>query len=261
MLSLSLAAMALAATSSFFLAGRGAMRDEGTVMETAHAARSSLDLLLRDLRLGGACLPVTGTFVALSGVDNGATDEIITRTGLTRADLSCVRAASVGLTAANDSSVVLESVDGFAAGTRAYIRHPNGSGEYFHVVSVDPVTKTLGADPAFTIDYPATSGVYGIDERRYRVDDSADPPVLTMQINDGDVHPFAIGIEQIDIRYQLKRNCPSCDIVDLPADDEWALVDQILLSVTARSARPSEAGQHYQRTYTVRVKPRNLLPR
>jgi hypothetical protein len=261
-LSLTLAAMAFAATSSFLLAGRNAMRDEDIFLETTHAARASVDLLLRDLRLGGACLPVTGRFVALDGVDNGTTDEIITRTGLTRGDLSCIRTATLGLTEADSSNVEVENVDGFASGTRVHIRHPNGSGEYFHLASVDPATNTLTIDGAFGVDYPATSGVYAIEERRFAVDTGVDPPQLVMQENDGPVYPFAAGIEELNVQYQLRSNCPECDVVDLPANDaEWALVDQILLTVTARSTRTSQAGEHYTRSHTVRVKPRNLLPR
>lgn len=261
LLSTALATMALAATSSLFLAGRNTMRNEDVSLETSHAIRSTTDLFLRDLRLGGACLPVTGGFVSLEGIDNGATDEIISRTGLTRSDLSCVRSASVGVAPSGSSTIVLENVDGFAAGTRAYVRHPNGSGEFFTVDGVDAASKTLTSAAAFGAEYPVTSGVYGIDERRYTVDLAADPPVLRVQINNEEPMPYAIGIEKVDIQYQLKRNCPACDVVDLPKDNaEWALVDQVLLTVTARSSRPSESGQLYRKSMTVRVKPRNLLP-
>lgn len=260
-LSTALAMMALAATSSLFIAGRGTLRNEDVVLETAHAIRTTTDLLLRDLRLGGACLPVTGGFVALSGVNNGTTDEIVSRSGLTRADLSCVRSASVESTMEGASSIKLETADGFRPGVRAYVRHPNGTGEYFTVTSVDGATNTISSDVAFALAYPPTSGVYGIEERRYSVDLSADPPVLQMQINGQDALPFAIGIEKLDIKYQLKRNCPTCDVVDLPTDNnEWALVDQMLLTLTARSSRTSESGETYRKTMTVRVKPRNLLP-
>jgi hypothetical protein len=261
LLSTALATMALAATSSLFLAGRNTMRNEDLLLETSHAIRSTTDLLLRDLRLGGACLPVTGAFIALAGIDNGVTDELISRTGLTRGDLSCVRTASVGLAASGSSTITVENVDGFSAGTYAYVRHPNGAGEFFTVSGVDVGAKTVTADVAFSVDYPATSGVYGIDERHYTVDAAADPPVLQVRLNQGEAMPFALGIEEVDIQYQLKRNCPQCDIVALPIDNnEWALVDQILLTVTARSRRPSESGEWYRKTMTLRVKPRNLLP-
>lgn len=238
------------------------MRDQDALLETSHAARSTLDMLLRDLRLGGACLPVTGTFVTLEGVDAGTKDQLVTRTGLTRSDLSCVRGATTAAATAFSTTIAADTVDGFAAQTRVYLRHPNGSGAFFTVTSVDTAAKTLGLTPALDIDYPVTTGVYGIDERRYAIDDAVTPPVLTVQIGDESPMPFAKGIQAINIQYQLKRNCPPCDVVDLPASNaEWAIVEQLLLTLTARSTRPSEAGTYYERSLTVRVKPRNLLPR
>jgi hypothetical protein len=200
LLSTALATMMLAATSSLFLAGRNTLRNEDASLEASHAIRTTTDLLLRDLRLGGACLPVTGGFVTLEGVDNGMTDEIVSRTGLTRTDLSCVRSASVGTSLNGSSAIVLENVDGFAVGTRAYVRHPNGSGEFFTVAGVDVPAKKLTSANAFSMAYPPTSGVYGIDERRYTVDLSVDPPVLQIQLNGEEPMPFAIGIEKIDIK-------------------------------------------------------------
>jgi hypothetical protein len=262
MLSTVIATLALAAASSFFQASRYTLRDQDVRLETAQAARSTLDLLLRDLRLGGACLPVTGTFVTLEGVDGADSDEIVSRTGLTRDDLSCIRSASVGNAAAGTVQVVLENVDGLASGTRAYIRHPNGAGQFFTVASVDPATKTVTSRTSLAVDYPPTSGVYGLDERRFSVDTTADPPVLKVQLNDEAPMPFAVGIARLELQYELHRNCPSCDIVDLPASNaEWSIVNQIVLTVSARSARTMEDGTYYTKSLTVRVKPRNLLPR
>ena len=73
---------------------------------------------------------------------------------------------------------------------------------------------------------------------------------------------FAVGIEQLDVRYQLQRNCPPCDEIALPSSNaEWAVVDSILLNLTARSQLPDKLGNYYRRAVTVSVKPRNLLPR
>jgi len=255
-----LAMMAMAASSSLFLASRGFMQDQALEVETTHAARSALDTLARDLRLGGACLPVTGQFVSLDGVDYGTTDEIITRTGVTRGDLSCVRTATADVTPASAGSIHVESAAGFAVGMRAYIRHTDGSGEFFTVTSVDTGSNTIGRNASLLRDYPATSGVYAVDERHYRVDTSGSRPVLTLQLGAGEIRPFATGIEALDVKYELKRNCPPCDVLDLPTGAEWSKVDQILVSVTARSATTNRAGLSYRRTFTVGVKPRNLLP-
>lgn len=254
------------ATTAFFHTSVRFMRNQQRQIEATHTARAVLDTMVRDLRLGGACLPVTGSFVTLSGNNNGTEDEITTRTGLTRPDLSCVRTATPGDTPATGSTVVVEDVDGFVTGMRAYIQGPDGGGEFFNVTSVNASTDTLGRDRNFTRDYPVTSGVYAMDERRFYIQHTDFPwgntPELMMQIGDTAAQSFAVGVEALDIRYVLRRNCPSCDVVDIPADDdEWRLVDEMLVTVTARSLRPSLEGTYYQRTLNVAVKPRNLLPK
>jgi type II secretory pathway component PulJ len=98
LLAVALMGLAIAATSGMFVASKGHIVMKGREVETTQAARAAMDVLVRDLRLGGACLPVTGDFISLEGIDDGDQDEIITRTGLTRADLSCVRTASTEVT-------------------------------------------------------------------------------------------------------------------------------------------------------------------
>lgn len=261
LISTAIVAIAIAATLGMFLAGRHTMRDQQLLIETTQAARSSLDVMLRDLRLGGACLPVTGDFIALAGIDSGTTDMVITRTGLNRSDLSCVRSATPAHTPQVGSTIVVENADGFQAKMRAYIRHPNGTGEFFTVTGVDAANNTLSRGMTFTQDYPVTSGVYAIDQRRFWVDTSASTPVLNVQVDDGSPSPFAVGIESFDVQYQLRRNCPPCDRVDLPAsNNEWTIVEQLFLTITARSEKPGPTGDYFRRTMTVGVKPRNLLP-
>lgn len=261
-----LMSLAAAATSSLFAASREHVRQQARQIETTQAARAAIDMIVRDLRLGGACLPVTGDFISLSGEDGGHQDELTTRTGLTRPDLSCIRTAvPTGATVVASGSVVdVSNAEGFEPGMRAYIRHPDGVGEYFDITGVLSPTQ-LGRSGTLSRDYPETSGVYAIDERRFFLDTwsglRGPLPELKLQIGDAAPQSFAVGIEKLDVRYQLRRNCPPCDIVDLPADnDEWSIVDQVLLSVTARSELPNRAGQYYRRTVSVGVKPRNLLP-
>lgn len=258
--------VAMTATTAFFHASARFMRNQERQIETTHTARAVLDTMVRDLRLGGACLPVTGSFVTLEGVNSGTEDEIVTRTGLTRPNLSCVRTATPGNTAATGSTITVEDVDGFGAGMRGYIRAPDGEGEYFNVTSVNTSTKTLGRDTNFSRDYPVSSGVYVIDERHFFIQHTDYPwgntPELMIQLGDKSPMSFALGLEKLQIKYLLRRNCPPCDVVDIPADDdEWRLVDEMQISVTARSLRPSLDGSYYRRSLDVAVKPRNLLPK
>ncbi len=266
LLALTLMGLAIAATSGMFVASRGHIVMKGRELETTQAARAALDMLVRDLRLGGACLPVTGEFISLSGVDGGVRDEITTRTGLTRADLSCIRTATTETASASGSLVTVEDSEGFAPGMLAYIRHPNGSGEFFEVSGVSSPTELTRS--ALSVDYPPTSGVYAIDQRRFFINwftnmSGETLPELMLQINNQAPTSFAVGIEELDISYEIAVNCnPDCDVVDLPADNsEWQLVEQVLLSLTARSDLAGHEGAYFRRKFEVGVKPRNILPR
>ena len=258
--------LAVAATSGMFEASKQRMTLQSREIETTQAARAAIDMIVRDLRLGGACLPVTGDFISLDGTNNGNTDEIITRTGLTRPDLSCISSAVPVNTVipATGGTVTVGNTEGFAAGTHAYIRGPNGVGEYFDVTSVISPTQ-LGRSQTFSTSYPAGSGVYAIDERRFFLQNyttaNGTIPELMLQVGSQTPQSFAIGIEKLNIQYSLRRNCPPCDVVDMPPDDAtWSIVEQVLLNVTARSELPDKKGTYYRRTVSVAVKPRNLLP-
>ncbi len=259
-------ATAMATTTGLFVASRNFMMDQELQLETTQAARATLDMMVRDLRLGGACLPVNGDFVSVDGTNSSTHDEITTRTGLIRPDLSCVGTAVTSPAGGvqGDQTLTVGRADGFEVGMRGYIRNTAGTGEFFKVTSVDKTNNTLGITPGLSTDYPFTSGVYAIDERRYLIsnwDGTNNALYVEMDNDPGTIMPFAIGVEGLDITYQLNRNCPPCDVVQIPADDsEWATVQQIFLTVTARSLRTNRAGQYYHRTMTVGVKPRNLLP-
>ena len=264
LMGVALMGIAVAATSGMFLAGKRQMQMQQLQLETTQSARTAIDMMVRDLRLGGACLPVTGDFISLEGINNAQTDEIITRTGLTRPDLSCIRTVVPKNTtiAANATLVPVEAVDGFAVGMRAYIRNPTGTGEYFQVTSVDTTNKTLGKSGTFATSYPEDSGLYAIDERRFYIDTAKNPPELMLRIGTDTAQSFAVGIEKLNLQYQLQRNCPPCDTVSLPASNaEWAIVKALTLSVTARSEKAQQDGTFYRRTVAVNVKPRNLLPK
>jgi prepilin-type N-terminal cleavage/methylation domain-containing protein len=257
-------AFALAVAGGLFVASRNFIQEQILRIETTQALRGTLENLARDLRLGGACLPPIGDFVALSGSNSGTIDGVITRTGLVQPNLTCIRAALTANAAASDSLLNIDAIGGFADGMRAYIRNANGTGDYFDIVHVDTGNKTLQkAGGAMSQDYPIGSGVFALDERQYAIDTTKYPglPVLTIAVNGAQPVEFAFGIESVDIQYQLARNCPPCDVVDLPADPgEWRLVTQLLINVTARSRTPGGNGQYYRRSGQISAKPRNLLP-
>ncbi len=257
----------LAASSKFMSMMVQNMRRYELMTEATFNARAAIDTIVRDLRLSGACLPITGDFMSLDGNHNNNTDTIITRTGLVRPDMSCVRTATtVAVTSA--ASIPVSSASGFTVGMRAYIRNPT-IGDYFDITGINTVTNTISGTGAFANGpYPIGSGVYAIDERSYflanRTTAGGTTSQLMLQIGSQTAQAFAVGVDTLNFSYQLKRNCPTCDVVQIPAsgnDDEWRLVQQITVSLSARADRTNPDGVTYERrTMTVNVKPRNLLP-
>jgi type II secretory pathway pseudopilin PulG len=263
---ITLMGLAMAATSSFFLAGNSQMRQQSLRTETDQAARGAVDMIVRDLRLGGACLPVTGDFISLEGVNSGQRDELTTRTGLVRPDMSCVRTATSAATANGTAIVQVENAEGFEEGMRIYLRAPSGSGLYTTIASSDEAANQITLSSPVDDDYPSTTGVYAIDERRFYLHDFTSPrgvlPELMLKIGDAEPISFAVGIEKLDFQYVLRRHCPACDVVDFPADEsEWAIVEEVVVRLTARSELKDVKNDYYRRQVEVAVKPRNLLPR
>jgi hypothetical protein len=253
----------LAAAGVFFVSSRDSLQQGIVTVETAQALRATLDALQRDLRLSGACLSTIGTMVALDGTDSGTTDRIVTRTGIVSSNLTCVRTALSVPVSAGTGSLPVQSTTGFVSGMRVYVYNStSGGGEFFTVTQVQAGALTLQCDGTTAQDYPQYSGVYAIEERTYAIDTSNSAlPILTLAVNNGRPQPFAAGVESFNVQYTLARNCPSCDVVDLPDDNaEWMLVNEVSVSVTARSRVPSRNGQYYRRTGAVTLKPRNLLP-
>lgn len=260
-----LTTLAVTATSGFFLASTQRIRFQLDGMETSQAARSVADLIVRDLRLSGACLPDTGRFIALEGADGGEQDEIIIRTGLVQ-PASCVRTSLQQSVAIGTGTLYVEHVDGFLPGMRVYLRDATGDGEFAEISGVNSSDSALTLDGTLTNNYPKTSGVYAVRERRFYVAEESTPlgvsPQLMMQVDVGEPTPFATGIEKFDLTYQLGRNCPPCDTLDLPnGEAEWSLVEQVFVTVTARSDETDSEGEHHRTTISVSAKPRNLRPR
>ena len=79
---------------------------------------------------------------------------------------------------------------------------------------------------------------------------------LMLQVGSKPPQSFATGIEKLDIKYQLQRNCPPCDVVNLPnSNQEWSIVDAVVLQVTARSDLPDEKGQYHALSITAGDRP------
>ncbi len=260
--------LGLALAGALFVASRNALSDEIIRQETLQGLRATLDTLERDLRLGGACLPTTGNdFPPLAGSNAGSLDGVTTRTALVRSDLTCIQSTikasspATGIVAGT-ATLPLQSVGGFVAGQRAYIRGSSNSGEYFNITGVSDSSNQLTITPALQNAYLNGSGVWAVDERVYNINTTTYAPmtVLTVAANGARAVPFAYGVQAVNVQYQLASNCPPCDVVDLPSAAQWPLVNQLFVSVTMKSQKPLSTGQYYTATGSIGAKPRNLLP-
>lgn len=249
----------------FFSFHAHSMRQHSFRVETQQALRGSLDAIVRDVRLAGACLPTNGNFVALTGTDNPAGDSITVRTGLVRNDLTCVSGNTTAQVAAGGTTFPLEtgSAEGFEVGRFAYVRDPNGGGEMQTISAVNVAGNTVTLSPGAGQIYPVGSTVYAVDQRTYALRANLDPPILTLQIDQEPEQAFAAGIQDLDFEYVLARNCPTCDVVDLStplAAADWWLVNEVIVTATAQTVGGVVDGDENTLTQFARAKPRNLLP-
>ncbi len=255
---ISVAILGIALASGMVQAGKHHIYRQSTELEASQAARAAMDTVLRELRLGGACLPETGEFIALEAVDNGTTDEVTTRYGITStSDLSCVQTSLATIATAGGNSLSVVETTGYEQGHLVYLRHTDGSGEYHKIASLDGANQRISLASTLSKDFPATSGVYAIDERRFFIDASQPAaPLLMYQVDDNPAQPFALGVEALDLQYELSDG----SLLDQPAgEQQWRSIRQIHVSLTARSVETDDSGTPYRRSYRLAIKPRNLL--
>jgi prepilin-type N-terminal cleavage/methylation domain-containing protein len=264
LVSVSIAGVALTSMITFFALQTRGSQGHAFRVEAQQALRASLDAITRDVRLAGACLPInTGQYVPLAGTDSVNGDSITIRSGLLRADLSCISAA---LTPANTTqgttTLQVDSGSGFTGGMLVYLRHPSGSGMYAFATGAGATTVSI--DTGLSQDYPKGSGIYAIDERTYTIDRSVpNTPRLMLAINRGTPMAFAAGINDLQLQYVLDQNCPPCDVVNAPAAGAtatWLLVNDVLLTASAQTVGTIRPQDVATLTETSRAKPRNLLP-
>jgi len=257
----------LASVTQFFAIQSRKQKGMSYRLEAQQALRASLDAITRDLRLAGACLPTGGQFPSVTGTDNVAGDSITIRTGQVRNNLSCIvgtvgTAAAVGATTINLASVGagVNPTNGITPGMLVHLDPPGLAGEELFVQSVTATDITFTG--ATTVAYPVGAGVYPIDERVYQLD-KTDPvnPLLTLTIDRGTPQAFAVGVQDLQIQYLLQRNCPTCDLVDLPADvPSWWLVNEVYLTLTVKTVGSVRPEDSTTLVATSHAKPRNLLP-
>ncbi len=232
-------------------------------LQTQQNLRAAIDLLSREVRLAGTCLPDVGpaNIEPLVGVDGGLMDTITIRT-----NVRCAIATLANPAAAGATSITVDTVTNYVGGMQAYIlRADTTAGEYVTVANVNQAASTLDLTAPITQNYPGGSSVYGAESQTYTTNTTGPVPVLTVASAQGAPLPVVVGVERLNIRYVLDRNCAPgpCDVVDLPANaSEWSLVRTIRLDIGVRSARPVPGGDSdgfYRLGQTIEIKPRNFL--
>jgi type II secretory pathway pseudopilin PulG len=257
----------LASVVTFFAGQAHKERGHAYRLEAQQALRSSLDAITSDLRLAGACLPSTGQFLSVTGTNAASGDSITVRTGLVRTNLSCIKGTSLAVAAGATTLTFAAAplgepapTNGFEVGMLVHLEKTADPGEETFVTGVGPTTLNL--QNATTKAYNAGAGVYPIDERVYRLD-KTDPvnPLLTLTVDRGAAEAFAVGVTDLQVQYLLNRNCPTCDVVDLPATlPDWWLVNEVYITATVKTVGAVRAEDQTTITATTHGKPRNLLP-
>lgn len=258
LVSMLLSTMVLAIVTRDFSFNVHTRDDMDLTVETQHAAQSALTFLTQELRQAGACMPDLGDFIALEGSNDGDRDELTLRIGIADPDtLQCSRTILNRRADRNTSEMRVESTQGFEVGQWIYVIKSTGHGNFFKVADISGLWITI--DGTFDVNYPKNSGVYAIEERSYAIQEVNGTPSLMVSIDGDDPIPMVRGIDALDVRYKMAP-CPPCESVALPSSQEqWRVVREVDVSVTARSARPGHDGEHELVTQSAAVKPRNLL--
>jgi len=232
-------------------------REEGSLKtEVQLGLRALIAMITQELRQAGACLPLTGGAVALSGIDNGVQDSLTVRIGKVDPNtLICVQAAVSNAAAIGETSLTVDKTGGFRKGSLVYITPEGATGSYYFIDDVSGITLTLAS--GLTQELPKGAGVYAIEERIYTVDNATfGHPVLTVAIDGGSSQPLVDWVEEFDVRYYLgpctldgsgTLSCAST--VSLPADiSGWYSVDAVGIKATVRSHKADRNGNILRET-------------
>ena len=133
-----------------------------------------------------------------------------------------------------------------------YVYEPDSSwGEWFYVSNVDVSNRYLtNAASCLCRDYGSGSLVLLIQELKYYVDNSADKPLLMIQIHGEQPRPLAENISDFQLRYRLKNGM----VVNEPS-----LVNDIqIVNIAITAMADDHNGKSNARIFSSSVKVRNL---
>jgi|GEM_PF-901660 len=272
MVALLVSSVLMTAMAGFFSTAVAVRQNLGGETEASQGLRALLSLITQELRQAGACLPKTGQFVALDGINNSTTDSLTLRIGRVNATTLLCMQPKLTTAVTGGSTLQVDNASGLQAGDLLYILPAGANGLFRKVNSVSGNTLTLTtALPAGT--YAVGTIIYPVDERTYTIDNSNPArPMLTVAINQNSPQPLVDGAELFDVHYLLSPCSPTCVGPNLsppsgPNDPSWRLVREVEIKATVDSHKKNRQGQAVKATTGttgqageyISIKPRNLL--
>jgi type II secretory pathway pseudopilin PulG len=252
--------------AGFFRTAVAARQNAGAQTEAQQGLRALASVITQELRQAGACLPRTGTFVALGGTDGGLTDTLILRIGMTNPTTgACVRAqiTTVGGAAVGASTLSVDSTAGFGGAKRVLVASgATGASEVYSIINTTATSITIS--PGLLFAKPQSSRLYPLDERIYQTQTWNGRPVLTVQIDGGTAQPLVEGVTEFNVTY---RGTPCdaygvCPALAQPTTDAtWRAVREVWIAPKIASRKKDRQGQTVYSTPAspIHIKPRNLL--
>lgn len=249
-------------------------------LQVQQSLRTAVDILVREARLGGACLPDAGPLVAFAGTDQqvGGRDADVL---VVHANATCAT-ATLNVNQANPAApMTVDVTDGFSPGQQAYVLHADTTtGEFFVIGSVvGTLPRTITPNVPLTRAYPQNSTIFGVEEKAFGVDTTAPTPAFTIDptyVGGAPPVPIIRGIESLNVRFVVNRlyaDAPAACvgntadgwcIVNPPptGSSDWRIVREVEVTLTARSLQPISGGDvdgFLRMPASVRIKPRNLI--
>ena len=252
--------------AGFFRTAVAARQNAGAQTEAQQGLRAVASVITQELRQAGACLPRSGTFMALAGTENGLTDSLTLRIGRTnRTTGACLRAqiSTAGGAAVGATTLLVDSTAGFGDAKRLLVASATtGAAEVYSITGMTATSITIS--PGLLFAKPQNSRLYPLDERVYQIQTWSGRSVLTVRVDGGSAQPLVDGVKEFNVTYQGMpcNTLGVCTLLALPTTDAaWRTVREVSLAPKIESRKKNRQGQKVETTAadSIRVKPRNLL--
>ena len=260
-----IASFMMTTLTGFFQTAVAVRQNAGAQTEAQQGLRALASVITQELRQAGACLPRSGTFVALGGTNSGLTDTLTLRIGLTNPTTgACLRAQiGAGGAAVGTTTLLVDSTAGFGDAKRVLVASATtGAAEVYSITGITSTSITI--NPGLAFAKPQNSRLYPLDERIYQIQTWSGRQVLTVQIDGGTAQPLVDGVKEFDVTYRGASCDPlgECAVIPQPTTDAtWRTVREVSLAPKIASRKKDRQGQTVYTTPAdpIRIKPRNLL--